>query len=452
MEVMSRLASGGLKLKQAAELISRSYRQAKRIWAKYWQAGAEGLKHGNAGRRSNRAKPEKFRQKVLRLVQNKYSGSEEERFGPTLAAEHLASEDGLAIDAETLRRWMLEEGLWSRQRKRKRHRQRRPRKEHFGELVQMDGSFYQWLQGRPKRDCLLNMVDDATGTTLCRLGEEETTWLAADVLRAWVEDYGVPRALYVDWKNVYQRVPTAKERERDERPVSQFGRMCARLGIELIGASSPQAKGRVERNHGVHQDRLVKKLRRKGIGTLEQANRYLEQEYLPEHNRRFAKAPVQGVDFHLEPPADLGRVFCLEEERVLAQDGVVRYRNRLLQVENGLRPGSRVQVCEYWDGSLHLFEGSQELRWREVAERAQPAPAKGKRPLKRSHWKPPSEHPWRRGFLETPLNGRQRAVEMTGCGKPTTGFPQPLENAARFPHLHRTTTTMYIHKGTFLSS
>ncbi len=190
--VMGRMESGELTLKQPSELIGRSYRQAKRIWARYRERGAEGFEHGNCGRRSNRAKPERFRRRVLRLVEKKYGGSEQERFGPTLAAEHLASEEGLEVDAETLRRWMSAEGWWSRRRRRRRHRQRRARREHFGELVQMDGSFYEWLPSRGRRDCLLNMVDDATGETLCRLGEEETTWLAADTLRAWVERYGVP--------------------------------------------------------------------------------------------------------------------------------------------------------------------------------------------------------------------------------------------------------------------
>ena len=423
---MSRVSSGELSLRQASELIGRSYRQTKRIWAQYQAAGPAGLKHGNAGRRSNRTKPERFRQKVLRLVKNKYSGTEEERFGPTLAAEHLASEDGLGIDAETLRRWMLEAGLWSRQRKRKRHRQRRERKQHFGELVQVDGSFYHWLEGRPSRDCLLNLVDDATGTTLCRLGEQETTWLAAEALRAWVERYGAPRALYLDWKSVYQRVPTDKEKERGEQPVSQFGRMCAQLGIELIGASSPQAKGRVERNHGIHQDRLVKKLRRKKIRTLEGANRYLEQEYLPEHNRRFAKLAAHGVDFHWEPPVDLDRVFCLQQERKLSEDWVVRYQNRLLQVdkqgEEYPQAGSPVVVCEYRDGSLHLFEGQTELRWREIPERPQTRESvTTKRPSKRSHWKPPTDHPWRRPLLG-PKNG-QATVEMWKTNNRFPTFP-----------------------------
>jgi Helix-turn-helix domain len=140
VEVMGRVAKKSLKLVHAAEILRLSYRQVKRLWKIYQHAGAAGLKHGHAGSPSNRAKPEKFRGKVLRLVARKYSGSEEERFGPTLAAEHLAEEDGLLIDAETLRRWMLEEDLWMRQRKRKAFRKRRERKRHFGELVQLDGA------------------------------------------------------------------------------------------------------------------------------------------------------------------------------------------------------------------------------------------------------------------------------------------------------------------------
>src|SRR5205823_8280793 len=245
----------------------------------------------------NRAHDKKFRKKVLRLVRAKYGGAVGERFGPTLAAEHLASEDGLQIDAETLRRWMLAEGLWSRERKRRRHRQRRERKEHFGELVQMDGSFHAWLEERGPEGCLIDMVDDATTKTLARLGEQETIWAVADALRAWIERYGVPLALYVDWKNLYKRCATPGERLRGEEPITQFGRMCGKLGIELIAASSPQAKGRVERVHGTHQDRLVKKLRRKQIDTHNQANAFLEKEYLPEHNRRFARRAARPEDW-----------------------------------------------------------------------------------------------------------------------------------------------------------
>ena len=178
----------------------------------------------------------------MALVREKYSGPVAVRFGPTLAAEHLASEDGIRVHHDTLRRWMLAAGLWSRARKRAPHRQRRERKAHFGELVQLDGSFHLWYEARAPRGCLMNLVDDATGRTLARLGGEETIWAAADVLRRWIEAYGVPLALYTDWKNVYVRVPNAEEQVTGAVPLTQFGRMCASLGIQIIAASSPQAK------------------------------------------------------------------------------------------------------------------------------------------------------------------------------------------------------------------
>jgi transposase len=259
--VLSQVAGKGWTLVQAAERMGVSYRQAKRLWKRYRAKGIKGLMHGNVGRASNHAKPNSLQRRVLRLIRKKYGGEPGERFGPTLAAEHLEQDEDVVMGVETLRQWMLAEGLWSRERRGRAHRRRRERKAHFGELVQVDGSFHDWLEGRGPRGCLMNMVDDATGTTLCRLGKEETIWAAVGVLRAWVECYGVPQALYTDWKNVYVREPSAQERLRGEEPRTQFGRMCSELGIAIIAASSPQAKGRVERNHGTHQDRLVKKLR-----------------------------------------------------------------------------------------------------------------------------------------------------------------------------------------------
>ena len=291
--VLSRVSEAEWTLVEAAERMEVSYRQTKRIWKRYQAEGPTGLVHRSAGRGSNRAQPPKVRRRVLKLIREKYGGEVGERFGPTLAAEHLAREDGIEMGVETLRRWMLAEGLWSRARKRKVHRQRRERKAHFGELVQMDGSFHEWLEGRGPGGCLMNLVDDATGTTLCRLGEAETIWAALGVLRAWIERYGIPRALYTDGKNVYVREPSAQERMRGEEPRTQFGRMCQGLGIKIIPASSPQAKGRVERNHGTHQDRLVKKLRRKQVKTHAEANRYLAEEYCREHNGRYARAATR---------------------------------------------------------------------------------------------------------------------------------------------------------------
>ena len=243
VEVLSRVKAGTLSLGSAATMLAVSYRQAKRLARRYQAEGAKGLKHRSAGRASNHARPTTERKRALALIREKYSGPVDVRFGPTLAAEHLASEDGVTVHPDTLRRWMLTAGLWSRTRKRAPHRQRRERKAHFGELVQLDGSFHLWYEARGPRGCLMNLVDDATGRTLARLGTEETIWAAAEVLRRWIEAYGVPLALYTDWKNVYVRVPTAEEQVSGAVPRTQFGRMCASLGIQIIAASSPQAKG-----------------------------------------------------------------------------------------------------------------------------------------------------------------------------------------------------------------
>jgi len=410
VEVLARVKSKTLKVTDAASLVGVSYRQAKRLWRRYREEGPTGLKHRSAGRSSNRAHEEKFRQRVLRRVRDKYSGAVGERFGPTLAAEHLESEDGLKIDAETLRRWMLAEGLWSRERKRRQHRLRRERKEHFGEMVQMDGSFHAWLEERGPRGCLIDMVDDATSTTWAQLGEQETIWAVADALRAWIERNGVPQSLYVDWKNLYKRAATEKEQLRGQEPVTQFGRMCAKLGIEVIAASSPQAKGRVERQHGTHQDRLVKKLRRKGIASHQGANVYLETEYLVEHNGRFARAAAKAEDYHRGAPraAELDRIFRLESERRISNDWVVRYQNRWLQLvpqSQGAPAQEQVLVCEGRHGNIAIEYRGRALRWQEIAaprkpietdwQSAEKPVSKAKPPQKQRKWVPPNNHPWR---------------------------------------------------------
>jgi transposase len=406
VEVLARVRSKQLRLVDAHRLMRVSYRQAKRLWKRYQEEGPEGVKHRSAGRASHRAYEEEFRRKVLRRVREKYGGTVGERLGPTLAAEHLASEDGLVVDAETLRRWMLTEGLWSRERKRRRHRRRRERKEHFGELVQLDGSFHAWLEERGPEGCWIDMVDDATNTTRAQLGEQETIWAVADALRAWIERYGVPLALYVDWKNLYQRLATPRERMRGEEPITQFGRMCAKLGIELIAASSPQAKGRVERVHGTHQDRLVKKLRRKDIRSHEHANVYLERDYLPEHNRRFARAAAKPEDYHRRAPraTDLDRIFRLESERTVSEDWVVRYDNRFFQLQPQSRhyapARGKVLVCEGRHGNVAIEYRGHALKSQEIPAPSKPDAAVQRTseavpPTAKKNWVRPANHPWR---------------------------------------------------------
>ena len=415
VEVLSRVKARTLSLGSAATLLDISYRQAKRLARRYRAEGAKGLQHRRAGVRSNHARPAAERARVLALIREKYTGPVDVRFGPTLVAEHLASEDGITVHHDTVRRWMLAAGLWSRTRKRSPHRARRERKAHFGELVQLDGSFHLWYEARAPRGCLMTLVDDATSRTLGRLGEEETIWAAAHVLRRWIEAHGVPLALYTDWKNVYVRVPNAEEQATGAVPRTQFGRMCAALGIQIIAASSPQAKGRVERNHGTHQDRLVKKLRRLGIADAVAANTFLAQTYLPDHNRRFAVAPASAEDFHRRVPSrtTLDRVFQLEEERILSNDWVVRYDTRCFQVarQSGHVPArSTVVVREARDGAIELRYRGHLMQWTEIAAAVTPTPGATRPALSTAPHRParPSaDHPWRR---DTRALDRERAL------------------------------------------
>jgi transposase len=413
--VMERVAKGELRQIEAAEILKLSYRQTKRLYQRYRKQGVAGLVHGNAGKRSQHAKPAKEKTRVLKLVRQHYGGTIATRFGPTLIAEHLLADHGIALDAETVRRWMLAEGLWSRERKRKSYRQRRARRAHFGELVQMDGSFENWLEERGPRGCLINMVDDATSRGMIELAAEETTWAVADALRRWVETHGIPRALYVDWKNVYHHAPTERQERDGEVPVSQFQRMCGKLGIEVIGANSPQAKGRVERSHGIHQDRLIKKLRLKRIRSYAAANEYLRQEYERQHNDKYAVTAREAVDFHEEVPAglDLNQVFCLEQERTVSNDWVVQYGQRWLQIGRGakVQPGTRVVVREYRDGSIGLFQGAQKLAWEEIETRAGGSQEKRehRRRLK-SRFQPKGNHPWRKPLALGSRGGRKKGT------------------------------------------
>lgn len=411
VEVLGRVKSGSLRLVEGAELMGLSYRQGKRVWARYRAGGAKGLQHQGCGRRSNRGYSEATRGQALRCYAERYAD-----FGPTLAAEQLA-EVGLAVSRQTLARWLRAAGLWSGVRRRKPYRQRRERRKHFGELVQLDGSFHDWLEERGERGCLMHMVDDATSTAEGRFYPEETIWAAVGVLRRWIEKYGVPRALYTDWKNVYVREATQAEKLAGQVPLTQFGRMCQALGIGIIAANSPQAKGRVERAHGTHQDRLVKKLRLAGIASYEAANGYLDERYLADHNRRFARTPASPVDYHRRRPTarQLDAVFWLEEERVVSADWVVSYKTRLLQLERQSRhyapARSRVVVRENQQGELAIAYRGQRMSFKEIFVRAAPAAAPANKVHRldtrggrrggmegASRVRPSPQHPWKLPF------------------------------------------------------
>lgn len=241
-QLLQKVCDGERSLASVSTTMGVGYRQAKRIYSRYREEGPEGLIHRNVGNPSHRRLDEEFWRTVVQQYLEQYAG-----FGPTFAAEKLRERDGLDVNHETLRRWLIAEGEWKPKRQRREYRARRERRRKFGELVQFDGSHHQWFEDRAGKCCLMNMVDDATGTTLSFLVEQETTEAALRLLWAWIGRYGIPQAVYCDRKNAFvlDREPTVSEQLQGVTPRSHFERACDELGIEVIVARSPQAKGRV---------------------------------------------------------------------------------------------------------------------------------------------------------------------------------------------------------------
>src|ERR1039458_879113 len=330
LTIMAGVKAQELTLVQAGELMGGGYRQGRRIWKRYPADGDAGLVHRLRGQPSARRKPTELRALALaRYAEERYAD-----FGPTLMAEHLAQE-GLAVDHETLRRWRLAEGQWTVRRRRQKHRQWRERKPCFGAMVQLDGSHHDWFEGRRTPCVLMVMVDDATNRMRARFFEEETTRASYDVLESWARQHGLPRSLYVDRDSIYrcEGVASIAEQLAGQQPQTQFGRAMEPLGVELILANSPQAKGRAERMTGVLQDRLVKEMRLAGINDLASANRFLDGEYLPAFHRRFARVAASPVDVHRAVPRHLDEVLSWEEERVVQGDWTVACEGKWYQLD-----------------------------------------------------------------------------------------------------------------------
>ena len=398
LEAMSRVKSGGLTLSKAAEHLGLSYRQVKRVWARYQAQGDRGLVHGLRGQASNRKSHENLREQVLARYRAVYSD-----YGPTLAQECLAKE-GLNVPVSTLRRWLMAAGLWERRRRHKPHRRRRPRKEQFGELLQMDGSHHDWFEGRRGWAVLMVLIDDATGRVTAQFFENESWESATTAFWHYLSRHGLPRQLYVDRHSIYrvERELTSTEILAGIKPKTQFGRAMEELGVKLILARSPQAKGRVERMNGTLQDRLAKALRREWISDLAMANRFLEEKFLPEFNERFAVPAAREGDAHqsVPPGTDLARVLSRQETRVVQNDWTVRVHHAFLQLgrESDVQPREKVLVCKQLDGKLRLFAGERELAWsasRSDPPRTRPKPARSGPTGSSQGQRPRADHPWR---------------------------------------------------------
>lgn len=401
MGILSRVKVGLMTLKAAAALLRLSYRQAKRVWKRYREQGDAGLVHRSRGRASNRRKDASLHEKALELCQTRYEG-----FGPTLAAEHLAEDDHVVVDHETLRRWMLKDGLWEPRKSRAKHRAWRERRGKLGELVQMDGSEHAWFEERGAKAVLMVMIDDATNRTYARLYPAEDTAAAFDVFGRYARREGLPQALYVDRDSIYRTERQARidEELRDEGALTQFKRAMKQLEVELILANSPQAKGRVERRHGVFQDRLIKEMRLRGIQTIRQGNDYLDDVFLKELNRRFTVPARERQNLHRPIPLGLRLedVLCWEDERVVQNDWTVRWRNQWFQVQArhaGLAlAGKRVTVRRLLDDSIQLVWRGQKLRYQVLLNRPIARPVPARIPEARASRAPPPGHPWQRAI------------------------------------------------------
>lgn len=397
LKAMQPVLDGQRTQTEAARLLKLSVRQVRRIQRKLETRGDASLVHGLRGKPSNHRHEPDLRQKVLKAYRARYPD-----FGPTLACEKLAAE-GLHVGVETLRRWLLAEGLWERRRHRDPHRSRRPRRSCFGELVQMDASIHDWLEGRGEEVVLITMIDDATSRVMARFYPAGTVESHMDLLGRWLRKYGRPLALYTDRHSIFE--PHEKGQPlADPEARTQFGRALGELDVELIRAHSPQAKGRVERSFGTAQDRWVKELRLAKAKTCAAANRVLER-LVPDHNRRFGKAALKPTDAHrrLGPCHRLESVLSLQWERVVSNDYVVRFENRFYQLLPPVYPGERggrVVIEQRLDGARAIRFGARYLAYRELKapgggeEAAGPSEGSKKKPAK--VWKPPADHPWRK--------------------------------------------------------
>ncbi|MEW6687395.1 MAG: ISNCY family transposase, partial [Candidatus Edwardsbacteria bacterium] len=332
LRVIKNVLDKRLTWKEAATQLFLSDRQIGRLVKKVKEEGSKGIIHGLRGKPSNNQLEPLLLEAAIDLVKSRYSD-----FKPTFANEKLLKIHHIKISTPTLRKAMVKEGLWRERPKKPKHRTWRPRRSCVGEMVQLDGSEHDWFEGRAPRCVLLIFIDDATSKILFgKFISVEDTFNLMLAAKEYLLLNGRPISFYVDKDSIYKtnRQATIEEELRDEHPLTQFSRAMKELGIEMINAHSPQAKGRVERSFGTHQDRLVKELRLREISDMQTANEYLQKIYIPEHNAKFAVAPANPLNAHrpLLKEHRLEEILSLKVERSVFNDYTVRFKNRFFQI------------------------------------------------------------------------------------------------------------------------
>jgi transposase-like protein len=377
---------------QAAALLGLTERQVRRIAKNIRLEGDTGICHKSRGKRSHNRVADKTKNKAISLCRSMYKD-----FGPTLAGEKLLTIHKIKVSDETLRGWFQEEQIPYKSRKKRPHRQWRPRKPHRGEMVQMDGSHHDWFEGRGPWCVLMGYIDDATGCVFARFYEYEGTLPAMDGFKRYIKRYGLPQSVYLDRHSTYKVTAkqTIEEELNDIQPMSHFEKSLAELGVTVIHAYSPQAKGRVERTFGTFQDRVVKEMRLAGVTNIAEGNSFLD-DYLPRYNRKFAKEAAQKADFH-RPVADkraLDTILSIKTARTLRNDFTIAHNKRLYQIKTNIR-AKTVNVEERTDGSMRIAHNGQRLRYQEIIARPRPAKKTTRLPMLIAARKQPDSHPWK---------------------------------------------------------
>jgi hypothetical protein len=403
LKVLHEVRQGHLTQSQAAEQVGMSERGFRKLLKRFRKNKDLAVVHGLRGRRSNRGLAEEMASKAVQAVRQEYRD-----FGPTLAAEYLDKDLQISLSRETLRQLMIREGIWkAKTQKISEVHVWRPRRSCQGELVQWDTSVHAWLEDRgPGKMYLIALIDDASSTLFGRFVPADSSEQHRRVLRAYVERYGRPLAVYTDKASPFQPTlaPGWKTEEPGPKSETQMGRAFRELGIEWIAAHSPQAKGRIERCFGTLQDRLVKGLRRAGVGTLEAANQYLEREFLKDWNERFTVQPDSGVNAHrpMSRSLDLESILSHVEQREVTNDYTVAWDGGRWQIPKAaVRPGLRrssIRVEERLDGTLQTRIGEQFVKLTVCAKAVKcEITSERKRPARR-HVPPPGQSRWMQHF------------------------------------------------------
>jgi len=397
LRVLHQVMDGMITQIYAGQLLNITDRQVRTLVGRVREEGAKGLIHRSRGRESPRKMAEAMEDRIAGIIRRKYPD-----FSPLFASEKLLERHRIEVSREKVRQVMMARGLWKRRRFRKEAHFWRERKHRLGEMVQMDGSHHDWLEGRGPRMVLMGYVDDATGRFYGRFYDHEGVYPAMDSLRRYIELYGLPLAIYLDKHSTYKTTRQADMDEllKEKQAETQFERALGELGIKVIHAHSPQAKGRVERAFRTLQDRLVKEMRLARVKDLEEANRFLEG-YCQVHNRRYCAEALEPEDLHRPLPksADLDDVLCIQGFRTVNEGYLVKWRGRMYVLEKPsltLRQ-QKLVVLERFDGRLSLRFKGRDLEYRQVLEPKRPAP----KPVvvkirqKPPKYDPPPGHPWR---------------------------------------------------------